>query len=109
MDIEYMNLLNKRRMKLFKNFNFDKLKTGLTKTRQKLFDKISETFTGKAVVDDELIDQVEEILVSSDIGIDLTDKIIDDAKKNFKDEKDRSPQVFINQLKKSLSKYVIGT
>ena len=104
-----MNLLNKRRMKLFKNFNFDKLKTGLTKTRQKLFDKISETFTGKAVVDDELIDQVEEILVSSDIGIDLTDKIIDDAKKNFKDEKDRSPQVFINQLKKSLSKYVIGT
>ncbi|MFZ1292218.1 MAG: signal recognition particle receptor subunit alpha, partial [Melioribacteraceae bacterium] len=57
-------------MKLFKNLNFGKLKDGLTKTREKIFNSISETISGKAKIDDEILDELEEILISSDIGMD---------------------------------------
>ena len=50
-------------MGLFDNMNFDRLKSGLSKTRGKLFDRISESFTGKAQVDDELLEEIEEILL----------------------------------------------
>ena len=60
-------------MGLFDNLNFNKLKTGLTKTRNRLVNSINETLTGKSIIDDETIDQIEEILLSSDIGALTTD------------------------------------
>lgn len=83
-------------MSLFKNFNFDKLKSGLTKTRNKIVNSINEVVTGKAVIDDLTIDQLEEILVSSDIGFDTAETIIERVRINLKSEKDRSQ---INILK----------
>ena len=67
-------------MSLFKNFNIDKLKDGLSKTREKIFNSITETVTGKAVIDEMTLDQIEEILLSSDIGFDTTEKIIESCK-----------------------------
>ncbi len=77
-------------MKLFKNFNFDKLKEGLSKTRNKLANSITETISGKAVIDEEILSNIEEILISSDIGYDLTEKIIINSRIRLKEEKDRS-------------------
>ena len=71
-------------MSLFKNFSFNKLKEGLSKTREKIFNSITETVTGKAVIDEITLDRIEEILLGSDIGFDTTEKIIESVKRKIK-------------------------
>jgi fused signal recognition particle receptor len=90
-------------MSLFKNFNFNKLKEGLSKTRDKIVNSITETVTGKAVIDELTLDQIEEILLGSDIGFDTTEKIIESVKRNLKSEKDRSGGNIIEIVKQSLT------
>lgn len=86
-------------MKLFKNLNFDKLKDGLSKTREKIFNRISETITGKAKLDTEVIDEIEEILLTSDVGFDTSMQIIEDLKRRLKDEKNRTEEIIIHTVK----------
>ncbi len=67
-------------MALFGLFNKEKkedLDKGLEKTRQGLFSKISRAVAGKSKVDDGFLDELEEILISSDVGLDTTVKIIE--------------------------------
>ena len=90
-------------MSLFKNFNFNKLKEGLSKTRDKIVNSITETVTGKAVIDELTLDQIEEILLGSDIGFDTTEKIIESVKRNLKSERDRSGEKIIDLIKKELT------
>jgi fused signal recognition particle receptor len=54
----------------------ENLKKGLEKTRENVFTKISRAIIGKSHVDDEVLDNLEEVLVSSDVGVDTTVKII---------------------------------
>ncbi|MBK8946465.1 MAG: signal recognition particle-docking protein FtsY [Ignavibacteriae bacterium] len=89
-------------MKLFKNLNFGKLKDGLTKTREKIFNSISETISGKAKIDDEVLDELEEILISSDIGMETAERIIESTRKSLKNEKERSEEKIIEILKNEL-------
>lgn len=77
-------------MKLFSNININRLKEGLSKTRNSLFNKISETFTGKAKIDDKTLEELEEILITSDIGAETTEKIIERAKSALLKESDRN-------------------
>ena len=68
-------------MSFFKKF-FTKekkqdLDKGLEKTKSGLFDKISRAVAGKSKVDDEVLDELEGILISSDVGLDTTIKIIE--------------------------------
>jgi len=77
-------------MKIFSNHSFNKLKIGLTKTRNNLFNKISEVISGKAAIDENTFEELEAILLSSDLGIDLTEKIISKARSTLLNEKDRS-------------------
>ncbi|GAB6282031.1 MAG: signal recognition particle-docking protein FtsY [Ignavibacterium sp.] len=81
------------------NLDFNKLKSGLSKTRDKLYNKISESFTGKAKLDEEIIEELEETLISTDIGFDLTNKIIEQVKVKLKDEKNRSDEKIIELMK----------
>ena len=53
------------------------LDKGLEKTRVSVFDRISKAIMGKSKVDDEVLDNLEEILVTSDVGVDTTLKIIE--------------------------------
>ena len=53
------------------------LDKGLEKTRQSVFAKISKAVAGKSKVDDDVLDDLEEILVTSDVGVDTTLKIIE--------------------------------
>ena len=57
-----------------KKENLDK---GLSKTKESVFAKISKAIIGKSKVDDEVLDKLEEILISSDVGVETTLKIID--------------------------------
>lgn len=90
-------------MSFFKNFSLDKIKNGLTKTRNKIVQSISETLTGKAQIDDNTLDTIEEILITADIGVETSELIIENVRKSLKSEKDRSVQNVLNLIKKELS------
>lgn len=66
---------------------FDKLKTGLSKTRDNLTDKINEALNIAIAIDDDLYEELEEILIMSDIGIETTIEIIDRLKEKIRKEK----------------------
>jgi len=55
----------------------EKLDKGLSKTKESVFTKLSRAVAGKSKVDDEVLDNLEEILVTSDVGVDTTLKIIE--------------------------------
>jgi fused signal recognition particle receptor len=77
-------------MGIFSFFSKDKkekLDQGLEKTKSSLFDKISKALVGKSSVDDDFLDQLEEILVTSDVGIETTLKIIDRLQKRVAADK----------------------
>ena len=66
-------------MGIFGFFNKNKkqvLDNGLEKTKHSVFDKISRAIMGKSTVDDEVLDNLEEALITSDIGVETTLKII---------------------------------
>lgn len=63
------------------------LDKGLEKTRTSVFDRISKAIIGKSTVDDEVLDNLEEILVTSDVGVDTTLKIIDRIQKRVAKDK----------------------
>jgi fused signal recognition particle receptor len=89
-------------MNLFDNINFSKLKNGLSKTRSKIVNTISETVTRKAVLDDKTLDEIEEILITSDIGFETTEKIIESSRERLHKEKDRSKINILESVKKEL-------
>src|SRR5210317_884479 len=68
-------------MSLFKNiFSKEKKETldkGLEKSNTSFFNKLSKAVAGKSKVDDEVLDNLEEVLVSSDVGVETTLKVID--------------------------------
>ncbi len=68
-------------MSFFKKFftreKKEDLDKGLEKTKTGLFDKISRAVAGKSTVDDDVLDELESILISSDVGLDTTVKIIE--------------------------------
>lgn len=67
-------------MALFGLFSKDKkesLDKGLVKTKENFFSKLGKAVAGKSKVDDEVLDELEEILITSDVGVDTTIKIIE--------------------------------
>lgn len=95
-------------MGLFDNFNFNKLKEGLSRTRNKIVTTINETITGRAVLDDKTLDEIEEILITSDIGYDTAVRIMDNARIKLRSEKERSGFSLIEAIKHEL-KSTLGT
>lgn len=67
-------------MSLFGSFTKSKkesLDKGLSKTKESVFKKLGRAIIGKSKVDDEVLDKLEEVLISSDVGVDTTIKIIE--------------------------------
>ena len=84
----YFLHLQKRRMGIFKRFfSKEKLEKGLEPTKQSLIDKIGKAVAGKSTVDASVLDQLEEVLISADIGVDTTLKIIDLLEKRVAKDK----------------------
>ncbi|WP_213196764.1 signal recognition particle-docking protein FtsY [Cloacibacterium caeni] len=63
--------------KIFKKEEKESLDKGLEKSSQGFFDKISRAVIGKSKVDDEVLDELEEVLIASDVGVNTTVKIIE--------------------------------
>ncbi len=66
---------------------FDKLKTGLSKTRDAFSDKVSEVFKSFSKVDEELFEELEDALISADIGVETSLYIIDELRSSVKKNK----------------------
>ena len=67
-------------MGIFGFFNKEKKETldkGLEKTKTSVFDKLTRAVAGKSKVDDDVLDNLEEVLITSDVGVDTTLKIIE--------------------------------
>ena len=65
----------------------EKLDKGLEKSKESIFSKISKAVVGKSKVDDEVLDDLEEILITSDVGVDTTVKIIERIEKRVARDK----------------------
>ena len=82
--------INGRRMALFGLFKKEEkeiLDHGLSKTRENVFSKLTRAVAGKSKIDDEVLDNLEEVLVSSDVGVDTTLRIIDRVSKRVARDK----------------------
>ena len=66
---------------------FDKLKKGLGKTKNSFDEKINNVFSVFRKVDEELLEELEEVLIMSDIGVETSVKIIDELRTKIKREK----------------------
>lgn len=82
---------------------FDKLKEGLKKTRDSISTKIDEVLVSFGVIDDELFEELEEILITSDVGVESSMRIIEDLKEKVKKNKVTQPQKVKDLLKEELS------
>ena len=66
---------------------FSRLQESLKKTREGTFKKLNRIFTAKRKIDDELLDEIEEILIAGDVGVDTSLDIIDKIKQRVRDDK----------------------
>lgn len=69
---------------------FEKLKAGLQKTKNAVFGQVNEVVKVFRKVDEELLEELEEIMISSDMGVGTTEKIIDELRDRVKTEKIKS-------------------
>ena len=72
---------------------FDKLKTGLNKTEESFNTKINNVFSNFRKVDEDFLEELEEVLIMSDMGVDTSVKIVNNLRKrikkdNIKDEEE---------------------
>ena len=77
-------------MGIFGSFTSKKkesLEQGLSKTKESVFKKLGRVIIGKSKVDDEVLDNLEEILISSDVGVETTLKIIERVEKRVSSDK----------------------
>jgi len=72
---------------IFSKEKKESLDEGLSKTKESVFKKISRAVAGKSKVDDEVLDNLEEVLITSDVGVDTTIKIIERIEKRVASDK----------------------
>jgi fused signal recognition particle receptor len=82
---------------------FEKLKTGLTKTRTTLTKNLDNLFFGKRVLDKELFDELEELLISADMGPQFTYDLIDDVKQRVSRNELQNVQEIKNVLQERMT------
>lgn len=93
-------------MGFFSFFSKEKKETldkGLSKTKESFFGKIARVIAGKTKVDDEVLDNLEEILITSDVGVETTLKIIERIEKRAASEKYMNTQELNHILRDEIS------
>lgn len=82
---------------------FDRLKKGLTKTRENLTNKIEKLVIGYADIDDELLDELEETLIMADVGIETTERLMTAVRKGIRKKEINSPDDLRPFLQKEIT------
>lgn len=88
---------------------FDKLKQGLTKTKESINDKINNVFSNFRKVDEDLLEELEEALIMSDIGIETSTKIIENLRQRIKKEKVEEAEQVKELLREEIEKILETT
>ena len=83
---------------------FDKLKNGLNKTKKSFDEKINNVFSNFRKVDEEFLDELEEVLIMSDIGVETSTKIIDSLRERIKKEKIEGEEEVKKALREEMQK-----
>jgi fused signal recognition particle receptor len=97
-------------MGIFSFFTREKkevLDQGLLKTKQSVFSKIARAIAGKSQIDDEVLDNLEEVLVTSDVGVETTLKIIDRVQKRAARDKFMNTNELNNLLKDEIAQLLM--
>jgi fused signal recognition particle receptor len=87
---------------------FSKLKDGLFKTRKNITDKINDVLISFKSVDEDLFEELEEILITSDVGVETTMKILDNLRLKAKQENVKDPMQIKGLLKQEMLD-ILGT
>ena len=86
---------------------FKKLASGLSKTRKSLSDGLNSVFNGFSKIDDDFYEELEEILIMSDIGVSVTEEILDNLREQVKENGIREPeecrQLLIDNIKAQMN------
>ena len=88
---------------------FDKLKNGLSKTKTSFDEKINNVFSNFRKVDEEFLDELEEVLIMSDIGMDTSIKIISNLRERIKKEKIQDEEEVKQALREEMQKILYIT
>ena len=83
---------------------FDKLKNGLNKTKTSFDEKINNVFSNFRKVDEDFLDELEEVLIMSDIGMDTSIKIISNLRNRIKKEKIQDEEDVKQALREEMQK-----
>ena len=83
---------------------FDKLKQGLTKTKESINEKINDVFSNFRKVDEEFLEELEEVLIMSDIGVETSTKIIQSLRERIKKEKLEDEEQVKEALREEIQK-----
>lgn len=78
---------------------FEKLKAGLQKTKNALFGRVHDLFVSMRKVDEDLLDELEEILITSDVGVETTEKIIAKLRRKIQEDRITESEDAYNALK----------
>jgi len=87
---------------------FEKLKNGLKKTRESITQRVDQLLVSLGKIDEELFEELEEILITSDVGVDTTLKIIEDLKQRVKNEKVTDPRQVKELLKEETTNILVS-
>jgi len=88
---------------------FDKLKNGLSKTKTSFDEKINNIFSGFRKVDEELLEELEEALIMSDVGTETSLKIIENLRKKIKKENIKDEQEVKQAIKQEIKEILEKT
>ena len=77
---------------------FDKLKEGLKKTKESIFGQVNSIFKAFVKVDEEMLEELEEILIASDVGVSNTEYIIEKLRDVIKEKRISEPEDARNEL-----------
>ncbi|MBR1802392.1 MAG: signal recognition particle-docking protein FtsY [Clostridia bacterium] len=83
---------------------FDKLKNGLSKTKNSFDEKMNQVFSNFRKVDEELLEELEELLIMSDVGVETSTKIIRNLREKIKREKIEEEEGVKNALREEIQK-----
>jgi fused signal recognition particle receptor len=96
-------------MSFLDKIGFTKLKEGLTKTKDGLFEKVNRLINARANIDDEFLTELEEIFLLSDMGLDTAEKIILNIKERAKTDKYETPEELNNLVVDEIKKVFTDT
>ncbi len=89
-------------MNFLKNISFERLKNGLTKTKNNIVNRIQDVLNISSEIDETTYEKIEEILLTSDVGYSATQFVLNNAREKFKQIKNNSTEDFLKITKEQM-------